>query len=389
MLNTIEQALQDLQAGKMIILVDDEDRENEGDLVIAAEKITPEAINFMCTHGRGLITVPMMEADFDRLQIPMMIDNNRSKFSTAFGVSFGASTGVTTGISAADRARSIQVAADPQSSVQDIVMPAHLFPLKAKKGGVLVRRGHTEGSTDLARLAGLRPMTVLCEIMNEDGTMAKMRQITEFAKLHQLSVVSIADVVQYRMQHEILVEEIAHSLLPIKEKYQFQIKVFASLVDGVQHVALISQSHKLTEPCLVRIHSECLTGDVFGSNRCDCGEQLQLALDQIAEEGGILLYMRQEGRGIGLANKIKAYALQQNQGLDTVEANHHLGFKADERNYGLAAQILKQLGIQKICLLTNNPHKINNLKGFGIDVVGRKKIHVIPSADNLHYLKTK
>lgn len=387
-INRIENALEELRAGKMIILVDDEDRENEGDLVIAAERITPQAINFMANHGRGLICLAMTGADLDRLEIPMMVDDNTSPFKTAFTVSIEAATGVTTGISAADRARTISVAADPHSKATDLVRPGHIFPLRAREGGVLVRAGQTEGSVDLARLAGLRPSAVICEIMNADGTMARMSDLRPFAALHGLSIVAIKDLIHYRMRRECLVKEVSQSKLPLKGFGEFVIRVFENTVDGTQHVALTKGEVDPTKPCLVRAHSECLTGDVFGSSRCDCGWQLNASLEHIGREGGVLLYMRQEGRGIGLANKIRAYALQDG-GLDTVEANHRLGFKEDHRDYGIGSQILKQLGIKKMRLLTNNPRKIYGLEGFELEIVERIPIESDPTVQNLAYLTTK
>lgn len=386
--DSIETALKTLREGGMIILVDDESRENEGDLIVAAEHVTADQINFMAQYGRGLICLAMMANDFERLNIPMMAARNRSCYQTPFGVSIEGAYDVTTGISAQDRARTIRIAIDEKSGPDDIVMPGHIFPLKAKDAGVLARPGHTEGSVDLCRLAGLKPAAVLCEVLSEDGSMARLRDLQHLAERHQIPLVSIHDLITHRINHEILIDEISASTLPLKNQGKFTIKTFRSWIDNLEHVALISQKKSSDKSCLVRVHSECLTGDVFGSSRCDCGWQLEAALDEISNRGGILLYLRQEGRGIGLGNKIKAYALQE-KGLDTVEANHHLGFAADLRDYGLAAQILRVLGVQKVCLLTNNPNKVAGLRRYGIEVLERVALEAVPIGDNIRYLKAK
>ena len=386
--SNIPQALEQLRQGRLVILFDDEHRENEGDLIMAAEKVTPETINFMAQYGRGLICMPMLEEDLQRLQIPMMTEHNRSKFNTAFTLSIEAATGVTTGISAADRAHTIQVAVNPKSTPNDIAIPGHIFPLRAHKHGVLARTGQTEGSVDLVRLAGLKPAAVLCEIMNPDGTMARMADLKRFAQEHNLMLVSIRELIDYRLRNEVIVEEVAASRLPTIQNGEFTVKAFVNKLDGIEHLALVHGKIDPNKPVLVRLHSECLTGDLFGSSRCDCGWQLQTAMARLNQEGGVLLYLRQEGRGIGLHNKIKAYALQ-DEGLDTIEANEKLGFAADQRDYWLGAHILRSLGISKIRLMTNNPQKVEALTNYGVEVVTREPLISSPTEDNLRYLQAK
>lgn len=387
-LATIKEAIEDIKSGKFIIIVDDEGRENEGDLAIAAEKIDANAINFMAKYGRGLICMPVKGSRLDELNIPLMVGENTSKHNTAFTVSIEAKKKVSTGISAHDRAATVKAVVDPATRPEDIARPGHTFPLRAREGGVLVRAGHTEAIVDLARLAGLYPAGVICEIMNEDGTMSRLPQLEVFAEKHKLKIVSIADLIAYRRRHEKLVTKVAQANLPTRYG-QFTAVAYKSTIDPDQHVALVKGEISSEEPVLVRVHSECLTGDVFGSLRCDCGEQIEKALNIIAEQGkGVLLYMRQEGRGIGLHNKIAAYALQ-DKGLDTVEANESLGFPADLRDYGIGAQILADLGVKNIRLLTNNPKKVVGLEGYGLHVVETVPLQVDPNPINLHYLETK
>ncbi len=387
-LSTIEELLEDLKQGKMIILVDDEAREHEGDLTIAAEKVTPEVINFMATHGRGLICLALSPEIIESLKLPQMVYDNSSPYRTAFTTSIEARQGVTTGISAQDRAHTVLTAVAEDAKPEDLVQPGQIFPLRARRGGVLFRTGQTEGSVDLARLAGLRPAAVICEVMKADGTMARLPDLKEFSEQHGIKIASVADIISYRMRTESFVHKGEEIKLPTPFG-EFRAVAFVNDIDGREHIALLKGDIDPEKEIMVRVHSECLTGDVFGSYRCDCGEQLKQAMAMVQQEGlGVILYLKQEGRGIGLANKLKAYALQE-QGLDTVEANEQLGFDPDLRDYGVGAQILVSLGVKKMRLMTNNPKKIIGLEGYGLEVMGRFPLECEPRPENIRYLSTK
>jgi len=385
----VEEAIQAVRTGKLVIIIDDEDRENEGDFMVAAEKATPAIINFMSKHGRGLICLPLTRKRLEELQLPLMVQDNTARFQTAFTVSIDAKDGIATGISAYDRARTVQAAVDPKTKPPDLSRPGHIFPLQAKEGGVLARAGQTEAAVDLARLAGLTPAGVICEIMNEDGTMARMPQLEEISREHDIPILTIADLINFRMKTECLVRKIEEAELPTQYG-TFRIAVFEDIIHHDNHVALVKGEIREDEPVLVRAHSQCLTGDTFASSRCDCGEQLRTAMETIEKEGkGVILYiLNHEGRGIGLTNKIKAYAIQ-DQGVDTVEANKRLGFKPDQRDYGIGAQILVSLGVKKLRLLTNNPRKFIGLTGYGLEIIERVPIEIPPNTVNREYLKTK
>ena len=387
-ISKIEDAIEDLRQGKIIIIVDDENRENEGDLTIAAEKVTPEAINFMAKYGRGLVCLALDPEIVERLKLPLMVHDNTSRFNTAFTVSVEARQGVTTGISAADRAHTILTAVADDARPDDLVQPGHVFPLRARRGGVLFRTGQTEGSVDLARLARMKPAAVICEVMNDDGSMARLPDLEKFAETHGLKIATVADIIAYRMRNESFVHQAAETILPTPFG-EFRALAFANDMDDYEHLALVKGEIDSETEILVRVHSQCVTGDVFGSLRCDCGTQLERAMEMVQKEGlGVILYLQQEGRGIGLANKLKAYGLQ-DKGLDTVEANEELGFAADLRDYGVGAQILAALGVRKMRLMTNNPKKIIGLEGYGLEVTDRIPIEIEPIPENVKYLVTK
>ncbi|MDY0385672.1 MAG: bifunctional 3,4-dihydroxy-2-butanone-4-phosphate synthase/GTP cyclohydrolase II [Methanolobus sp.] len=386
---SIEQAIKDIKAGRMVILVDDEDRENEGDLTMAAEAVTPEAINFMAKYGRGLICLSITGETADRLDLPMMVENNTSLYETGFTVSIEAKNGVTTGISAADRATTIQTAIVDDATADDLVRPGHIFPLRARDNGVMVRVGQTEGSVDLARLAGCKPAGVICEVMDDDGTMARMPSLEKFSEKHGIGICTVADLVKYRLKTESFVRKAAETVIPTKYGGEFKMIAYENDLDKLTHIAMVKGEIDLEKDILVRVHSECMTGDVFGSMRCDCDDQLHKSMAMVEKEGtGVILYLRQEGRGIGLVNKLKAYELQC-RGYDTVDANLELGFDADMRDYAIGAQILKDLGIRKMRLMTNNPTKITGLEEYGLTVVERVPIEVIPNELNNDYLNCK
>ncbi|WP_321491644.1 bifunctional 3,4-dihydroxy-2-butanone-4-phosphate synthase/GTP cyclohydrolase II [uncultured Desulfobacter sp.] len=386
---TIEQAIEDIKNGKMVILVDDEDRENEGDLTMAAQSVTPEAINFMATYGRGLVCLSLDSSIADKLELPMMVEHNTSQYGTGFTVSIEAKQGVTTGISAADRATTILTAVADETGPQDIARPGHIFPLRARDGGVMVRIGQTEGSVDLARLAGMKPAGVICEIMDDDGTMARMPSLEKFSEKHGIGICTVADLVKYRLKTESFVKRAAETVIPTRVGGEFKIVAYENDIDNLTHIALVKGEIDPEKAILVRVHSECMTGDIFSSLRCDCQDQLRRAMKMVDDEGcGVILYLRQEGRGIGLVNKLKAYEYQR-QGLDTVQANEKLGFDADMRDYGVGAQMLVDLGVRKMRLLTNNPKKMVGLEGYGLSVVEQVPIEVEPNPYNQGYLKCK